>query len=620
MKKRIIWTIVTGIILLSMILASCATSTSKSTTTQTPVTSTTSALTTTAPLTTSTTRPVTTSTATATGHWWDSLGTPQSGGTMTLQISKNILYFDPYQGEALPQVYTGWMEQLFAPQWTMDPAIQNYRLSFWSNEQAGGQLVQSWEFTSPGTFVLHVRQGVTWQNIAPANGRAFTADDIVYHFDRMLGLGDGFTKPAPYWGAVAAYQQLASVTAPDKFTVVMKWNTPNPEFVTENLQAPGASPSIENPDAVQLWGGVTDWHHAIGTGPFILSDFVDGSSATLVKNPNYWGHDERYPQNQLPYIDKLVLLIIPDPATAMAAMRTRKIDILEGIQFQQARDVKKTNPEILQIPTPMTGYSLDPRNDKAPFTDIRVRQALQMAINLPEMASTYYGGTADPWPCSLTSDYLVGWGFPYSQWPQDLKDQYAFNPAGAKQLLAQAGFPTGFNTDLVVDSAVDSDLVQIVKSYFANIGVNMEIRPMVSAAFTTFVMTNHANDAFAMRTQGTLGATGNPLRQFSKFQTGASGNNALVNDPVFNAFYTQAIAATSTAQMQQLLMDCNKYVAQQHYVVSLLQPNAFCLYWPWIKGYNAQYAVISGGSGPQLLFFYEAHFWIDQNLKNSMGH
>jgi hypothetical protein len=60
---------------------------------------------------------------------------------MTLQISKNILYFDPYQGEALPQVYTGWMEQIFAPQWTMDPAVQNYRLSFWSNEQAGGQLV-----------------------------------------------------------------------------------------------------------------------------------------------------------------------------------------------------------------------------------------------------------------------------------------------------------------------------------------------------------------------------------------------------------------------------------------------------------------------------------------------
>jgi ABC-type oligopeptide transport system substrate-binding subunit len=116
-----------------------------------------------------------------------------------------------------------------------------------------------------------------------------------------------------------------------------------------------------------------------------------------------------------------------------------------------------------------------------------------------------------------------------------------------------------------------------------------------------------------MRTQGTLGATGNPLRQFVKFQTGASGNNAMVNDPTFNNFYTQALAVTSTVQMQQLLQQCNQYVAQQHYVISLLQPNAFNLYWPRIKGYNAQYAVNSGGSGPQLLFFYEARFWIDQN-------
>ena len=620
MKRGIIRTILIVLIMSSMLYASCSTSTPVSTTTQTQVATKSTVISTTAVSTTSTSKPVITSTSTTTGHWWDSLGIPQYGGTMTLQISKNILYFDPYQGEALPQVYTGWMEQIFAPQWTMDPKVQNYRLSFWSNAQAGGQLVENWEFTTPGIFVLHVRKGVIWQNITPANGREFTADDIVFHFNRMLGLGGGFTKPAPYWGAVAAYQQLASVTATDKYTVVMKWNTPNPEFVTENLQAPGASPSIENSDAVKLWGDVNDWHHAIGTGPFILSDFVDGSSATMVRNPNYWGHDERYPQNQLPYINKLVLLIIPDPATAMAAMRTAKIDILEGIQFQMAQQMKKTNPDILQIPTPMTGYSLDPRNDKAPFTDIRVRQALQMAINLPEIASTYYGGTADPWPCSLTSAYLTGWGFPYDQWPQDLKDQYAYNPTGAKQLLAQAGFPTGFNTNLVVDSAVDMDLVQIIKSYFANIGVNMEIRPMLSAAFTTFVMSNHANDAFAMRTQGTLGATGNPLRQFSKFQTGASGNNAMVNDPTFNAFYTQAIAATSTEQMQKLLTDANKYVAQQHYVVSLLQPNSFCLSWPWIKGYNAQYAVISGGSGPQLLFFYESRFWIDQNLKNSMNH
>ena len=619
MKRGVIWIALTILMVTSLVLASCSTSTKTNTsittslsptTTNTIMTSTTTAA---IPTSTASTTATTSATTTPTGNWWDSLGTPKYGGTITLQISKNVLYFDPYQGEAQPQVYTAWLEQLFSPQWTMDPSVQNYRLSFWSNDQAGGQLVQSWEFTSPGTFVLHVRQGVYWQNIPPANGREFTADDIVYHYDRMLGLGDGFTQPAPYWGTVATYQALKSVTETDKFTVVMQWNTPNPEYVTENLEAPGASSSIEDSDAVNLWGNLNDWHHAIGTGPFLLTDFVDSSAATFNKNPTYWGYDQRHPQNQLPYIDKLEILIIPNSVTAMAAMRVGKIDIMEGISFLQAQQMKQSNPTILQIPTPQTGYSMDPRNDKAPYTDIRVREALQMAINLPELASTYYGGTADPWPCSLTSDYLTGWGFPYSQWPQDLKNQYAYNPTAAKQLLAQAGFPNGFTTDLVVDSAVDPDLVQIIQSYFAAIGVNMSINTMVSASFTSYVMTSHANDALSMRTQGTLGATGNPLRQFVKFQTGASGNNAMVNDPTFNNFYAQALAVTSTVQMQQLLQQCNQYVAQQHYVISLLQPNAFNLYWPRIKGYNAQYAVNSGGSGPQLLFFYEARFWIGQN-------
>ena len=65
-------------------------------------------------------------------------------------------------------------------------------------------MAQSWEFTDPSTFVVHLRQGIHWQNIPPANGREFTAADVVFHYDRMFGLGDGFTKPSPYWATVAA--------------------------------------------------------------------------------------------------------------------------------------------------------------------------------------------------------------------------------------------------------------------------------------------------------------------------------------------------------------------------------------------------------------------------------
>ena len=198
------------------------------------------------------------------------------------------------------------MEKLSADDWTLDPQYMTTGC-LPPNQYVKGHLAESWEFTDPYTYVVHLRKGIHWQNIPPVNGREFTADDVVFHFHRLYGLGSGYTKPSPNMATSAAFKELISVTVTDKYTVVFKWKTSNRKFIIDTLQEVGTTLCLENPEAVRKWGDVRDWHHAIGTGPFILKDFVPGSSATLVKNPNYWGHDERYPQNKLPYIDKLRL-------------------------------------------------------------------------------------------------------------------------------------------------------------------------------------------------------------------------------------------------------------------------------------------------------------------------
>ena len=219
------------------------------------------------------------------GYWWDKLAKPQYGGEIAFRTTRNIVNWDPYFAELLPQIYTAWMEKLTAEDWTFDPAVFDYKIVT-PSQYLKGHLAENWEFTEPGTIVFHLRKGIHWQDIPPVNGREFVADDVVFHFHRLYGLGSGFTEPAPFHAKITMFNELISVTAADKYSVVFKWKTPNQEFIAETLIAYySPTAAIEAPEAVAKWGNLNDWHHAVGTGPFILNDFISGDSATMIKNP-----------------------------------------------------------------------------------------------------------------------------------------------------------------------------------------------------------------------------------------------------------------------------------------------------------------------------------------------
>jgi peptide/nickel transport system substrate-binding protein len=547
--------------------------------------------------------------------WWDKLGKPQYGGEMVISSPSNIENFDPYFSEHFTQIYTGWLERLLAEDWTLDPAIFDYKLIS-PHRYLKGHLAESWEFTEPGTLVFHLRQGIHWQDIPPVKGREFTADDVAYHFHRLYGLGSGFTEASPAQDKTIMYQDLISVIAIDKYTVAFKWKITNPEFIMQFLIT-NHSPvlAIEAREAVEKWGNVNDWRRAIGTGPFFLKEFVSRSSATMVRNPNYWGCDERYPQNKLPYVDQVRILILPDKNETLEAFLSGKIDVIDGISMEQAQQIKKTNPDISQISHQTTGaITIDPRNDVAPFNDIRVRKAMQMAVDLPGIAKNHYGGTVEPYPSTLSSKCVKiwgdGWAFSYESWPQDLKDEYAYNPTKSRQLLADAGYPSGFKTNIAVDGGVDLKLLQMVKSYFTEVGIDMEIRPMGA---------NQKHDQLAY-SGGTLGLDVEPFRELPRLRTGYPLNTHLmINDPVFDSFFPRAQAAANLDETKQIFREANEYVARQHFAISLLpKPKNYSFCQPWLKGYNAQFGATSWS--PPSLSFYASRFWIDQQLKKSMGH
>ena len=109
------------------------------------------------------------------------------------------------------------------------------------------------------------------------------------------------------------------------------------------------------PEVIEQHGDLTDCDNMVGTGPYMLTEWVEGSSITYSKNPDYWDYDEKYPENRLPYIDQINRLIMPEKATQLAALRSGKLDYIGQsgggqVQAAQVKTLQRTNPEIVVYP------------------------------------------------------------------------------------------------------------------------------------------------------------------------------------------------------------------------------------------------------------------------------
>jgi peptide/nickel transport system substrate-binding protein len=295
----------------------------------------------------------------------------------------------------------------------------------------------------------------------------------------------------------------------------------------------------------------------------------------------------------------------------MAALRTGKIDLMASLSWQQANILDKTSPELKKQAIPASSSTVAFRNDNEPFTDINVRKAMQLAIDRETIAKTYYGGIVDGTPSGFISKALKGYCFAYEDWPQSLKDEYSYNPERARELLAEAGYPNGFKTECVADTTRDIQLLQVMQSMFADIGVTMDITPMDRTAFSSFTS---AGKHQQLSTQEG-GFTWPPTRFISQYYS--KGRDAIitgVNDPGYDAINDAFWAATTRAEATEACREADRYALEKHWEVSAVETVKYTYWQPYLEGYAGD--THAGFWGQAYLW---ARMWVDQHKKESMG-
>jgi len=589
MKSRVVQVVIGCSVLVALTLAACAPA------------ATTAPPTTTVP----TTKPPTTTPPTTT----PAAETPQYGGTISQGWTSEPANLDPYSaGSAATSPFSYVFEALGTGNWAIDRNVCNFRTLYWPLEAIRGNLAESWEEPDATTIIYHIRKGVRWQDKPPVNGRELTADDVVFSFQRILGLGSFTTKSPGATGMVAL--PVVSVTATDKYTVVIKLSKINFNALEVTLYNSYEGQWIVPREVVERYGDFKDWRNWVGTGPFILSDHVDGSSWTYVKNPNYWAYDERYPQNKLPYADRISALVITDFSTRLAALRSGKIVAIGGLRYDQSESLKRTNPELNMVNVLGSYGAIAMKVAEPPFNDIRVRQAMQMAIDNDTLVKTYFKGYADATPYGIVGQACLGFYTPFKDWPEDVKASYSYDPEKAKQLLADAGYPSGFKTTYEICPTwynSDIDLAQILKSYWAKIGVDVEIKVTEQAV----LLSNIFQKTYKGMTWGRRGSDYNALA-YIKFMsyTGEQWNCHGARDPAYDAIVDKAYGANTRQEMMKYVKEADMYYIKMQWQLWTPRSSAYTLWQPWLGGYGGE-TMLGGGQYGTVW----SHCWIDSDLK-----
>jgi len=303
-------------------------------------------------------------------------------------------------------------------------------------------LAERWYTTDSRSYTFFLRRGVRFHN-----GREMRAADVKYVLDRAV-------NPETKHPYRVQYEAIRDVIVKDDYTISVTLKQPDATFLWTVARQGSVIYPREAVDTLKT--------QPIGTGPFTLSEWVRGDRIVLTRNRDYW-------DKALPRLDKVTYRFIADPNSALAALKSGDIDVSAfGLGPENVDELKRDSRFQVILGDSTNDVTLSLNNSKKPYSDKRVRLAITHAINKEEVLKgamfgygKILGSNVDP----LNPYYI------------DVSKRVPYDPAKAKKLLAEAGYPNGFDAVLRVSPQYYYTVrsAEVLVNQFAKVGIRAKI-------------------------------------------------------------------------------------------------------------------------------------------------
>ncbi|GHS97455.1 diguanylate phosphodiesterase [Synergistales bacterium] len=441
---------------------------------------------------------------------------------------------DVYTGTLLRQVYNGLVQpdenMVFQP-----------------------DLAESWENPDDLTWVFKLRQGVLFHN-----GEEFTAEDVKYTFDRIF-------DPKTASPGVTHVREIDKVEVVDKYTVKITTKTPYAPLLSSLGRYEFG---MLNKKAVDAAGD--DYNkNPVGTGPFIMESWRPGDSVVLKKFDKYFKGE--------PKVDKLVFRGIPEDATRVIELESGGVDICMDFPPQDFERVKSDGKFVMYekpgISTNYYGFNVSIK----PFSDKRVRKALNHAVDIDALTDSLYFGMAVKTRGPLSEQV---WGFDTTL----PADPYPYDVEKAKALLAEAGYPNGFKTKLYASTqSLTRSIAEFFQGFYAEVGIECEVVTLEWGAYLAETRKG-VDGMFTMGWSGTGDADG-ALTYLYDSQNIGSSNRVFWNDPEFDKMMYDGRTTLNPEKRQAIYKKAQAYFNEELPIVLMFSRKLLCVTTPKVKGF-----------------------------------